>query len=103
MAFLFVFIIFTVVFDVKTTTPAVVVATGVMTNAYLTISEVISCSTTSSTSSSSGTIAIVKVTASSITTVTGTITGLLLHHHIDPLHNQHSLWRPLPLHNQRQK
>ena len=45
MDFLFVFTIFTVVFDVKTTTPEVVVATGVTTDASLTISEVISCST----------------------------------------------------------
>ena len=46
MAFLFLFTIFTVVFDVKTTAPAVVVATGVTADTYLTISEVIFCSTT---------------------------------------------------------
>ena len=65
MAFLSVFTIFTVVFDVKTRTPAVVVATRVTTDASLTIYNIISCSTAYSTGSSSGTIAIVTVAATS--------------------------------------
>ena len=87
MAFLFVFTIFTVVFDVKTTNPAVVVATGVTADASLTISKVILCSTASSTGSSFGTIAIVTVTASSTTMVTGTITGGMSHHRVELLHH----------------